>query len=86
MSNNDISIRLTTAFGQDTWDLELPITVTTYQLVQKLIGLADIGLPKTGADGSAIDYQLLWKEGERVLGTTETLDSAGVKDGDSLVV
>ncbi len=86
MSNSNLTIHLTTTFGSDAWELELPATVTVAQLMQKLTGLADIGLASKDTSGRVIDYELMWQEGERVVRPTETLDSAGVRDGDNLII
>jgi hypothetical protein len=59
-------------------------TVTVAKMIPSII--TKMMLPTTSPDGTPMSYSLDHKEGGRRLRETQTLPSAGVKDGDHLIV
>ena len=77
---NMVGIILRTGFGQDEWDLTLPLNVVVQALISRMTKEASLGLSALDSDGNRIPYRLMWQEGERYLAESETLGEAGVKD------
>lgn len=57
-------------------------------LVSKIMPniITKMSLPITAPDGTPVSYALDWKEGGLRLQETQTLPSAGVKEGDHLII
>lgn len=60
----------------------LPDDAPVRRVIAKLVEI--MGLPMTGPDGAPLSYRFHHKASGRQLGDTETLGSAGVKEGDVL--
>jgi len=60
----------------------LPDDAPVRRVITKLVEI--MGLPMTGPDGAPLSYRFHHKASGRQLGDSETLSSAGVKEGDVL--
>jgi hypothetical protein len=81
-----IPIILTTTMGTDSWDLNVPIDVPVQALISKFLRTPQFAFRSQDDQGRAIPYRLLWKEGNRYLGESETLRQANVEAGHTLTM
>lgn len=80
MSTLDITI--SDATGSKEQEATMPSGAPAIRLIAKLIELLD--LPITGPDGHPLSYKFHHKASGRQLRDNETLQEAGVADGDTL--
>jgi hypothetical protein len=83
---NTIHLILTSTFGADEWELDLPTNRAVQRVVAVLLRKPEFGFREHDDDGNLVPYRILWKEGNRYLGETETLAGAGVHEGHTLVM
>jgi CHAT domain-containing protein/TIR domain-containing protein len=86
MTPNTIHLILTSTFGADEWDVDLPANIAVQRIVAVLLQKPEFGLRKHDGDGNLVPYRIVWKEGNRYLGETETLAGAGVQEHHTLVM
>jgi hypothetical protein len=85
-NKSQVDVILSSTTGADEWELSLPTTVAVQGLIAKFIRTAELGFAERDSGGRMIPYRLIWVEQDRYLGETETLGSAGVQDGNKLVM
>ena len=81
-----ISVIIKTAFAGGAWQVELPDWATVAAIIRKLLKDPIFKLPEQAANGQAIPYQLLWVEGNTLLNSGQTLRTAGVQSGSTLII
>ena len=86
MENEKIHVVLGSTLGTDEWDVDPPVDVPVQALIRKFLRTPEFGLPERDDNGNLIPYRLLWKEKQRYLGESETLRSAGVQEGNVLIM
>jgi hypothetical protein len=77
-----LEITVVDATGNKTEEASVPSTVASGRIISKLIELME--LPAIGPDGQPLSYKFHHKQSGRQIGDHETLDDAGVNDGDVL--
>ena len=70
------------AAGNKTEEASVPPTVASGRIIARLVELME--LPAVGPDGQPLSYKFHHKQSGRQIGDDETLEGAGVKDGDVL--
>lgn len=70
------------ATGNKTEEASVPSTVASGRIIARLVDLME--LPSVGPDGQPLSYRFHHKQSGRQIGDDETLDTAGVRDGDVL--
>ena len=80
MSTRDIVI--TDATGNRRQEATVPANAPSIRLIARLIDLME--LPVVGPDGQPLSYKFHHRAAGRQLRDTETLEEAGVNDGDTL--
>jgi hypothetical protein len=89
MTNENLErlpIVLATTMGTEQWTIPMPVDIPVQAIILKL--LQTPGLPFRAQDdgGEAIPYRLMWKEGNRYLGESETLRVAQVEQDHTLIM
>jgi hypothetical protein len=89
MANENLErlpIVLATTLGTEQWNIPMPVDIPVQAIILKL--LQTPGLPFRAQDdgGDAIPYRLMWKEGNRYLGESETLRVAQVQENHTLIM
>lgn len=79
-----VSITLVRADTNQEFDVELPDDAAITELLPALV--KELGLPLTGQDGNQVAYELSNKRTGTELKESETLGSAGVKNGDLMLL
>jgi hypothetical protein len=77
-----LDITVVDATGNKTEEASVPSTVASGRIVAKLIELME--LPSLGPDGQPLSYKFHHKQTGRQVGDHESLEQAGVNDGDVL--
>lgn len=80
MKKVDVVIIDTT--GNKEQEAGLPLEIPISKIIEKLIDKME--LPSTGPDGNQLSYKFIHKNSGSQLGDEETLEEAGVNDGDVL--
>lgn len=70
------------ATGNKTEEATVPPTVASGRIIARLVELME--LPAVGPDGQPLSYKFHHKQSGRQIDDDETLDDAGVNDGDVL--
>ncbi len=70
------------ATGNKTEEAQVPSTVASGRIIARLVELME--LPSVGPDGQPLSYRFHHKQTGRQIGDDETLEAAGVRDGDVL--
>lgn len=79
-----INITLVRADTNQEYNIELPNDCAMGDLLPALV--KELGLPLKGPDGNQISYEISNKRTASELKETQTLSSAGVKEGDLLLL
>jgi hypothetical protein len=77
-----VDITVVDATGNKTEEASVPPTVASGRIIAKLVELLE--LPSLGPDGQPLSYKFHHKQSGRQVGDHETLEAAGVHDGDVL--
>jgi len=77
-----MDITVIDATGNKTEEASVPGDAASGRILTRLIEL--MSLPTTGPDGHPLSYRFHHKQSGRQLNDDETLDQAGVRDGDVL--
>ncbi|MBJ7469889.1 MAG: EsaB/YukD family protein [Solirubrobacteraceae bacterium] len=77
-----MDITVIDATGSKTEDATVPGNAPAGRIMAKLIELME--LPSVGPDGQPLSYKFHHKRSGRQIGDNETLETAGVGDGDVL--
>jgi hypothetical protein len=77
-----LDITVVDATGNKTEEASVPATVASGRIIAKLVELLE--LPSVGPDGQPLSYKFHHKQSGRQVGDDETLEQAGVHDGDVL--
>ena len=77
-----MEITVVDATGNKTEEASVPSTVASGRIISKLIELME--LPAIGPDGQPLSYKFHHKQTGRQIDDNNTLESAGVQDGDVL--
>ena len=77
-----MDITVVDATGSKTEEASVPGDAAAGRIVAKLVEL--MSLPRVGPDGQMLSYKFHHKQSGRQVGDHETLEQAGVKDGDVL--
>jgi WXG100 protein secretion system (Wss), protein YukD len=77
-----VDIVVVDATGNKTEEATVPGTVAAGRIVARLVELME--LPVTGPDGQPLSYKFHHKHTGRQVNDDETLEAAGVRDGDVL--
>ena len=77
-----MDITVVDATGNKTEEASVPPTVASGRIIAKLVELLE--LPSLGPDGQPLSYKFHHKQSGRQIGDHETLEQAGVRDGDVL--
>jgi WXG100 protein secretion system (Wss), protein YukD len=77
-----VDIVVVDATGNKTEEATVPGTVAAGRIVARLVELME--LPVTGPDGQPLSYKFHHKQTGRQVNDDETLEAAGVRDGDVL--
>jgi hypothetical protein len=77
-----MDITVVDATGNKTEDATVPGTAAAGRIMAKLVELME--LPGVGPDGQPLSYKFHHKQSGRQISDHETLEQAGVKDGDVL--
>src|SRR4051794_36921362 len=75
-----MDITVVDATGNKTEEATVPASVAAGRIMAKLVELME--LPTFGPDGQPLSYKFHHKQSGRQLGDHESLEQAGVKDGD----
>ncbi len=70
------------ATGNKTEEASVPPSVASGRIIARLVELME--LPSVGPDGQPLSYKFHHKQSGRQIGDDETLQAAGVHDGDVL--
>ncbi len=70
------------ATGNKTEEASVPPSVASGRIIARLVELME--LPSVGPDGQPLSYKFHHKQSGRQIGDDETLQTAGVNDGDVL--
>jgi hypothetical protein len=81
-----ISVTLESTMMNEAWELELPVDVPALSIIAKFIREPKLPFRERDDEGNLIPYRLMWREGERYLGETETLQSAQIEAGHTIVM
>ena len=86
--NNRRSLKLvlTNQMSNQEWDIEPPVDVSVATLIHKFISTPSLGIAETDEAGNRIPWRLMWDQGNRYLSENETLATAGVQEGHTLVM
>jgi hypothetical protein len=77
-----VDIVVVDATGNKTEEASVPPTVASGRIIARLVELME--LPSVGPDGQPLSYKFHHKQTGRQIGDDETLEGAGVRDGDVL--
>lgn len=77
-----MDITVVDATGNKTEEASVPGTVASGRIIARLVELLE--LPSSGPDGQPLSYKFHHKQSGRQIGDHETLEQAGVSDGDVL--
>lgn len=77
-----MDITVVDATGNKTEEASVPGTVASGRIISKLVELME--LPSVGPDGQPLSYKFHHKQTGRQVADHETLEQAGVHDGDVL--
>jgi hypothetical protein len=77
-----VDILIVDVTGNKTEEASVPHTVATGRIIARLVDLME--LPSVGPDGLPLSYKFHHKQTGRQIGDDETLETAGVRDGDVL--
>lgn len=77
-----MDITVVDATGNKTEEASVPGGVASGRIVSRLVELME--LPSVGPDGQPLSYKFHHKQTGRQIGDHETLEEAGVADGDVL--
>lgn len=77
-----MDILVVDATGNKTEEATVPPTVASGRIIARLVDLME--LPSVGPDGQPLSYRFHHKQSGRQIGDDETLQGAGVRDGDVL--
>jgi hypothetical protein len=77
-----VDIVVVDATGNKTEEASVPPTVASGRIIARLIELME--LPASGPDGQLLSYKFHHKQSGRQISDDETLEQAGVNDGDVL--
>lgn len=77
-----MDITVIDATGSKTEEASVPGNAAAGRIMAKLVELME--LPSVGPDGQPLSYRFHHKQSGRQIGDHETLEEAGVKDGDVL--
>lgn len=77
-----MDITVVDATGNKTEEAAVPPTVASGRIMAKLVELME--LPAVGPDGQPLSYRFHHKQSGRQIGDHETLEEAGVNEGDVL--
>lgn len=77
-----MDITVIDATGSKTEDATVPGNAPAGRIMAKLVELME--LPSVGPDGQPLSYKFHHKKSGRQVGDHETLEAAGVQDGDVL--
>ena len=77
-----MDITVVDATGSKTEDATVPGNAAAGRIMAKLIELMD--MPSVGPDGQPLSYKFHHKQSGRQIDDHETLEAAGVQDGDVL--
>jgi hypothetical protein len=77
-----VDITVVDATGNKTEEASVPPAVASGRIIAKLVELLE--LPSLGPDGQPLSYKFHHKQTGRQIGDHETLEQAGVRDGDVL--
>jgi hypothetical protein len=86
MADQKVKVIIRVMPSGDEIDAALPAKATADQVIKKLLSDANLKLSKADTQGNPISYALRWKEGGKDLGQNESLEKAGVKDNDTLLL
>lgn len=81
-----VPVILATTMATQQWELSLPTQVVVAALIAKLVSSPEMNFRPQDDNGRRVPYRLMWTEGERFLGETETLEQAGVEPNNTLVM
>jgi hypothetical protein len=77
-----VDIVVVDATGNKNEEASVPPTVASGRIIARLVELME--LPSVGPDGQPLSYKFHHKQTGRQIGDDETLQDAGVRDGDVL--
>jgi type VII secretion system (Wss) protein YukD len=77
-----VDITVVDATGNKTEEASVPPNVATGRIIARLVELLE--LPVAGPDGQPLSYKFHHKQSGRQVGDHETLEQAGVHEGDVL--
>ena len=77
-----MDITVVDATGNKTEEASVPGSVASGRIISRLVELME--LPSVGPDGQPLSYKFHHKQTGRQIGDHETLEQAGVGDGDVL--
>ena len=81
---SQLNVTLVRADTNQEFDVELPGDAAMKELLPALIN--ELGLPGTGPDGNRVNYELSSKRTAQELKENDTLESAGIKNGDMILL
>lgn len=81
-----IPIILGTTMATDQWDLHLPVRIVVQAIIEKLVASPELPFREQDDNGRRVPYRLMWREGDRILNESETLEGAGVQPHHTLVM
>ena len=64
-ATNTIHLILTSTFGADEWEVNLPTDRAVQVIIARLLKEAQFGFRGNDDGGNPIPYRILWKEGNR---------------------
>ncbi|WP_412543201.1 EsaB/YukD family protein [Longispora sp. K20-0274] len=82
----NIPVILATTLGTEQWNIALPTNVVVQKIITRLVQEPSLPFRQQDDLGNRVPYRLMWREGGRHLGETETLGQAGVVEGNTLVM
>jgi uncharacterized ubiquitin-like protein YukD len=83
---DSINIILMTSMGTESWNLNLPMDVSVQALIAKLVDTPQLNFQEQDHAGQRIPYRLMSREQGKYLLESQTLRSAEVHEGDTLVM
>jgi hypothetical protein len=83
---DQIPIILGTTMANNQWDLHLPVRIVVQAIISKLVNSPELPFREQDDNGRRVPYRLMWREGDRILNETETLEGAGVRPNHMLIM
>ncbi|MBO4160483.1 MULTISPECIES: hypothetical protein [Micromonospora] len=81
-----IPVILATTMLTEKWDVSLPLDIPVQGIIAKIVANPALPFPQQDQTGNVIPYRLMWQERNRFLGVSETLRSAQVEAGHTLIM